>query len=142
MEGLKTITILFKARDAFDKAIQRDVVRHGLNVTEYGILEALYHKGPMTIKLLLEKVLITNSSMSYVVEQLIKKEIVSKSQSDSDRRCFQLELTSKGKVLMTKAFKEHKQHMRNIVEVLSKAEEDELKRLLKKVGKAANDYGL
>ena len=142
MKDLKTITILFRATDSFSKAIQRDVKRYGLNVTEFGILEALYHKGKMSIKELLEKVLITNSSMSYVIEQLIRKDYLRKSKSQTDGRSFQLDLTTKGSNLMEGAFLEHKKHMRNIVEVLTTKEEEELKRLLKKVGKSANDYGL
>lgn len=142
MKDLKTITILFKATDSFSKAIQRDVKRYGLNVTEFGLMEALFHKGKMSIKELLEKVLITNSSMTYVIDQLIKKEYIYKSQSKLDRRSFQLDLTAKGESLMGDAFKTHKMHMRNIVNVLTPKEEEELKRILKKVGKSANEYGL
>ncbi|MGE4572625.1 MAG: MarR family winged helix-turn-helix transcriptional regulator [Candidatus Izemoplasmatales bacterium] len=142
MEDLKTITTLFRATDSFSKAIQRDVKQYGLNVTEFGIMEALYHKGKMNIKSLLEKVLITNSTMSYVIDQLIQKEYIIKTQSSLDRRSFELDLTQSGQSLMKNIFVKHKKHMRSIIEVLSKEEEEQLRIMLKKIGKRANDYGL
>jgi len=142
MKDLKTITTLFRATDAFSKAIQRDVKAYGLNVTEFGIMEALFHKGRMNIKSLLEKVLITNSSMSYVIEQLIQKQYVIKQQAFEDKRSYEIELTEAGKLLMEKAFVKHRKHMRSIIEVLTQEEEESLRLMLKKIGKRANEYGI
>lgn len=140
MKDLKTIVALFRATDSFSKAIQKDVKHYGLNVTEFGILEALYHKGKMSIKSLLEKVLITNSSMSYVIEQLIKKAYIKKTKSQTDGRSFLLDLTENGKALMEDAFDQHKDNMHSIIEVLTPEEEDVLRELLKKIGKRANEF--
>jgi MarR family 2-MHQ and catechol resistance regulon transcriptional repressor len=140
MKDLKTIVSLFRATDSFSKAIQKDVKRYGLNVTEFGILEALYHKGKMSIKLLLEKVLITNSTMSYVIDQLIKKSYIIKVKSDVDGRSYLIDLTDDGRLLMKKAFKQHKKNMRSIIDVLSHEDEMKLKDLLKTIGKRANDF--
>jgi len=140
MNDLKAITILFRATDALGKAIQRDVKSFGLNVTEFGILEALYHLGKMPIKALLEKVLITNSSMSYVISQLITKEYIYKTQSPTDRRSYVLALTDKGQDLMNDIFQKHKENMREIISVLSPEEEEKFKDMLKKVGKRASEY--
>lgn len=142
MKDLKTIISLFRATDAFSKAIQRDVKAYGLNVTEFGIMEALYHKKQMSIKELLEKVLITNSTMSYVIEQLIKKDFIKKQQSQTDRRSYLLTLSNHGYTLMDSAFKLHKKHMRSILDVLSEEEEQALRAMLKKIGKRANAYDL
>lgn len=140
MKDLKTIVSLFRATDSFSKAIQKDVKRYGLNVTEFGILEALYHKGKMSIKLLLEKVLITNSTMSYVIDQLIKKSYIIKVKSDVDGRSYLIDLTDDGRLLMKKAFKQHKKNMRSIIDVLSHEDEMKLRDLLKTIGKRANEF--
>jgi len=140
MNDLKTIITLFRATDAFSKAIQKDVKGYGLNVTEFGIMEALYHKKKMSIKALLEKVLITNSTMSYVIEQLLKKDYVQKQQSEADRRSYVLELSKKGYHLMDSAFNLHQKHMRSIIDVLSDEEEKQLRDMLKRIGKRANEY--
>ena len=140
MNDLKAITILFRATDALGKAIQRDVKSFGLNVTEFGILEALYHLGEMPIKALLEKVLITNSTMSYVITQLMNKTYIYKTQSPTDRRSFLLALTDKGQDLMDEIFQKHKRNMREIISVLTEEEEEQFKNMLKKVGKRASEY--
>jgi MarR family 2-MHQ and catechol resistance regulon transcriptional repressor len=96
----------------------------------------------MNIKSLLEKVLITNSTMSYVIDQLIKKSLVMKEQSKKDRRSYELVLTKEGQLLMENAFVLHKKHMRNIIDVLSEEEEKNLREMLKRIGKKANEYVL
>lgn len=140
MKDLKTIVALFRATDSFSKAIQKDVKQYGLNVTEFGVLEALYHKGKMTIKSLLEKVLITNSTMSYVIDQLIKKSYIKKTKSNLDGRSYFLELTKDGQALMDSAFNQHRDNMHSIIEVLTPEEEELLREWLKKIGKRANAF--
>ena len=140
MKDLKTIVTLFRATDSFSKAIQNDVKQYGLNVTEFGVLEALYHKGKMSIKELLEKVLITNSSMSYVVDQLTKKAYIQKTRSNIDGRSYECSLTDQGNNLMGKAYKEHKKNLRKIIDVLSSEEEQKLRELLKRIGKKASEF--
>lgn len=140
MKDLKTIVTLFRATDSFSKAIQKDVKNYGLNVTEFGVIEALYHRGKMSIKSLLEKVLITNSSMSYVVEQLIKKQYIKKERSAEDGRSYLLSLTDEGHDLMERAFKQHKKNMRTIIDCLSPKEEEQLREYLKRIGKKACEY--
>ncbi|MGM0495420.1 MAG: MarR family winged helix-turn-helix transcriptional regulator [Bacillota bacterium] len=140
MNNLKTLTIIFRTKDSVEKAIQKDVKNYGLNVTEFGVLEALYHLGDLPIKKIMEKVLITNSSLTYVIEQLEKKNYLQKRKSDQDRRSFILCLTKKGKSLMKKAYEKHEKNMRKILDDLSKEEEKTLQELLKKIGKKASKY--
>jgi len=140
MKDLKTIVTLFRATDSFSKAIQKDVKGYGLNVTEFGILEALYHKGEMNIKSLLEKVLITNSTMSYVIDQLEKKGYVTKMKSEVDKRSYVIQLTKEGMTLMKNVFLQHKQNMRKILDVLLPEEEAVLREALKKIGKRAEMF--
>ncbi|MFO7968575.1 MAG: MarR family transcriptional regulator [Candidatus Izemoplasmatales bacterium] len=140
MNNLKTLTIIFRTKDSVEKAIQKDVKNYGLNVTEFGVLEALYHLGDLPIKKIMEKVLITNSSLTYVIEQLEKKNYLQKRKSDQDRRSFILCLTKKGKSLMKKAYEKHEKNMRKILDDLSEEEEKTLQELLKKIGKKASKY--
>jgi len=70
---LKTLTILLRATNFIQEKIKEDVSKYALNLSEFGALEVLYHKGPLPVQAICEKVLIANSSMSYVIENLIKK---------------------------------------------------------------------
>ena len=96
---LKTLTILLRATNFIQDKIKEDVVQYGLNLSEFGALEVLYHKGPLPVQSICEKVLIANSSMSYVIENLIKKELIEKVKDQNDRRIHIVHLTEKGKKL-------------------------------------------
>jgi DNA-binding MarR family transcriptional regulator len=71
------------------------------------------------------------------VERLVKKGLVSRKDHPHDRRVRQVELTAKGRALITRGFREHAAAMEAVVGVLSKKERLTLLRLLKKQGKHA-----
>ena len=135
MDDLKTLTILFRTRDTLKEIIKEDVKGYGLNVTEFGTMEALYHKGPLSISQILKKVLIANSSMSYVLETLETKEYVQRKKNPKDKRSFVIELTEKGKTTFECMYDHHKKTIRARLDALSEDEEKTLQSLLKKIGK-------
>jgi MarR family transcriptional regulator, 2-MHQ and catechol-resistance regulon repressor len=132
---LKTLTILLRATNFIQEKIKEDVSKYELNLSEFGALEVLYHKGPLPVQAICEKVLIANSSMSYVIENLIKKGYIEKVKEPSDRRVHIIHLTEKGHVLFDEIYPKHLAHMRSVIDVLDESEEKELQRLLKKLGK-------
>jgi MarR family 2-MHQ and catechol resistance regulon transcriptional repressor len=134
-KDLKTLTILFRATNFIQETIKDDVSKHGLNLSEFGALEVLYHKGPLPVQSICEKVLIANSSMSYVIENLIKKELIEKVKDEKDRRIHIVHLTEKGRQLFDDVYPKHLDHMRSVIDVLDESEEKVLQTLLKKLGK-------
>ncbi|MDO9592985.1 MAG: MarR family transcriptional regulator [Erysipelotrichaceae bacterium] len=132
---LKTLTILLRATNFIQEKIKEDVFRYDLNLSEFGALEVLYHKGPLPVQAICEKVLIASSSMSYVIENLIKKELIEKIKDPSDRRIHIVHLTDKGVRLFDDIYPKHLAHMRSVIDVLDASEEYELQKLLKKLGK-------
>jgi len=137
MNNLKTITVLFRAYNSLEKMIRDDVFQYGLNVSEFSVLEALYHKEKLSVKGVIDKVLVPNSSMSYVIENLVKKNYISKNKSDIDKRSFYLQLTDVGKSIMDRIFPIHKKNMRSILDVLDEKEEEVLQKALIKIGKTS-----
>jgi MarR family 2-MHQ and catechol resistance regulon transcriptional repressor len=132
---LKTLTILLRATNFIQDKIKEDVAQYGLNLSEFGALEVLYHKGPLPVQSICEKVLIANSSMSYVIENLIKKDLIEKTKNENDRRIHIVHLTEKGKQLFDEVYPKHLSHMRSVIDVLDASDEYELQKLLKKLGK-------
>ena len=132
---LKTITILFRATDYIRSYIQKDVQRYGLNATEFGVLEVLYHKGPQPVHLIKSKVLIANSSLSYVIDTLIQKGLIQKEKDPQDRRNHICELTDQGKALFDESYPRHVVQLRSVLNILTPDEERQLQFLLKKLGK-------
>ena len=137
MNELKTITVLFRAYNSLEKAVRDDIAKYGLNTSEFGVLEALYHKEKLSVKGVIDKVLTPNSSMSYVIENLVTKGYIIKKQSEKDKRSFVLELTQAGRELMAVIFPLHKQNIRDILNVLDREEEIALQKALVKIGKSS-----
>ena len=135
IQDLKTLTILLRAANAVEHRIKDDVSMYGLGLSDFGALEVLYHKGPLPVQAICEKVLIANSSMSYVIDNLIKRQLIKKVKNPDDRRIHIVELTEEGRQLMDDIYPRHQDHMRSMIDVLDESEETELQRLLKKLGK-------
>src|SRR5690606_40391428 len=67
--------------------------QYGLNLTEFGVLELLYHKGPQPIQVIGKKVLLASSSITYVIDKLEEKELIVRESCPRDRRVIHVRLT-------------------------------------------------
>ena len=112
--------------------------RTGLGESDFAVLEALLHKGPLPVNTIGPKVWLTPGSISVAVDRLEKKAFVKRKNTD-DRRVRLVELTPKGRALITRIFRKHVIAMEEAAAVLSKEERLTLLQLLKKLGKGAKD---
>jgi MarR family 2-MHQ and catechol resistance regulon transcriptional repressor len=132
---LKSLTILFRAQATLERLIQEDARKHHLSATEFGVLEALYHLGPQPVQSLTGKILIAASSMTYVLTQLKEKGWIVQTPSEADKRVKEVALTKEGNNRMDEIYPKHEQALRDRFDRLTESEEQELQRLLKKIGK-------
>jgi MarR family 2-MHQ and catechol resistance regulon transcriptional repressor len=126
-----------KAFRALFTHAQESIERTQLGDSDFRVLEALLHKGPLPVNTIGPKVWLTPGSISVAVDRLARKGLVSRKDQAGDRRVRQVELTDKGRALITRGFREHAAAMENAVSALSKKERMTLLRLLKKLGKHA-----
>ena len=108
----------------------------GLGDSEFRVLEVLLHRGSLPVNTIGPKVWLTPGSISVAVDRLEKKALVKRRNTD-DRRVRLVELTAKGRALITKTFREHAAAMEEAAVILSKDERLMLLQLLKKLGKGA-----
>jgi len=108
----------------------------GLGDSEFRVLEVLLHRGSLPVNTIGPKVWLTPGSISVAVDRLEKKALVKRRNTD-DRRVRLVELTAKGRALITKTFREHAAAMEEAAVILSKDERLILLQLLKKLGKGA-----
>lgn len=127
--------ILWKTAKAVETVDRASIRQTGLNLTDFMILEALLHKGPMPVNTIAGNVLLTSGSMTTAIKRLTEKGCVERRQDETDRRCFQVHLTPEGRELIQEAYARHEQNLERMVAVLSEAEREELVRLLKKLGR-------
>ncbi len=135
---LKAFTVLYRATSATQDVMKKDVQYSDLNITEFAVLELLYHKGKQPIQIIGKKVLIASSSITYVVDKLEKKELVKRVSCPTDRRVTFVSLTDKGTNVMKSIFPQHAKTIAQIFDVLSKEELETLTQLLKRVGQNAS----
>ena len=131
---LKAFTVLHRATNASQEATRKQVLLSNLNLTEFAVMELLYHKGEQPIQMIGKKVLIASSSITYVVDKLEQKGIVTRKSCASDRRVTYAALTDLGKQQIEEIFPAHEQKIAQIFEVLSKEELETFTELLKRVG--------
>lgn len=109
-----------------------------LGDSEFRVLEVLLHQGTLPVNTIGPKVWLTPGSISVAVDRLEKKALVKRKNTD-DRRVRLVELTTKGRALITKTFREHATAMEEAAGILSKEERLMLLRLLKKLGKGREE---
>jgi MarR family transcriptional regulator, 2-MHQ and catechol-resistance regulon repressor len=135
--GVHVWLVFMKAFQALFPHAAESIKRTELGDSDFRVLEALLHKGPLPVNTVGPKVWLTPGSISVAVDRLVKKGLVSRKNRAEDRRVRQVELTAKGRALITRGFREHAAAMETAVSVLSKKERLTLLRLLKKLGKHA-----
>jgi MarR family 2-MHQ and catechol resistance regulon transcriptional repressor len=135
--GVHVWLVLMKAFQALFPFAEESIKRTGLGDSDFRILEVLLHKGPLPVNTIGIKVWLTPGSISVAVDRLVKKGLVTRKDHAGDRRVRTVELTLKGRALITRGFREHADAMEVAVSALSKAERITLLRLLKKLGKRA-----
>jgi MarR family transcriptional regulator, 2-MHQ and catechol-resistance regulon repressor len=110
------------------------IAESGLGLSDFAALEALLHKGPLTITEIQAKVLLASGSMTAAVDRLERKGLVMRRATSSDRREKILELTPEGKRVVNAAFRRHAEELEATMEILNGTEKRQLYGLLKKLG--------
>lgn len=136
--SLKSFVILMKAAKSIQEEIKQDVTNYGVNLSEFTVLEALYHKGQLTVQQICSKVLIASGSMTYVIDKLEKKGMLERKACPEDRRVVHVMLTEEGKAFMEKVFPQHQRLIEHIFGDVSEKEKEVLIDLLKRVGQRDN----
>ncbi len=134
---LKLWTVLAKAYDAVRAHAFAHIEQVGLTPGEFGVLDTLYHKGPMLLGELQHRVLVTSGGISYLTDRLERRGWVERREYAKDRRTKEVALTPEGEALMRRIFPEHTA----VIERALAGVDPEVKRaavsLLRAVGRAA-----
>src|SRR5437870_7892574 len=99
--GVHVWLVFMKAFHALLPHGARSIKRTKLGDSDFRVLEALLHKGPLPVNTIGPKVWLTPGSISVAVDRLVKKGLVSRKDHPDDRRVRQVELTPKGRALIT-----------------------------------------
>lgn len=124
---------LWKAAKSVETLARRSIDSTGLCLSDFGILEALLHQGPLPVNVLGRKVLLTSGSVTTAVQRLERAGLVRRSPSPSDRRTRLVHLTPESTEIIRKAFEAHSRDMEQAFSVLSPEERKSLANLLRRL---------
>lgn len=126
--------VMTRSHHALRLLAEQSVTNAGLCLTDFAALEALLHKGPLTISQVQDKVLLASGSMTAAIDRLERRGLVIRKHTSSDRRARIVELTPEGKRVATAYFEKHAKDLEDIMSVLSPKEKRNAYASIKKLG--------
>jgi MarR family 2-MHQ and catechol resistance regulon transcriptional repressor len=125
---------LMRATDSINNRLNRQLSDVGLTISQFGVLEALLHLGPLNQKALGEKLLKSGGNITLVIDNLEKSGWVERHQDPDDRRSMLIHLTEKGEKFISDYFPKHLDRIVSEFKVLSDKELEQLGNICKKLG--------
>ena len=134
VRALNALITLVRASEAVTAAIHRHLDEKRLTSSQFGVLEALLHLGPLCQGDLAGKLLRSGASTTSVVDGLEKRGFVVRQRTREDKRFVRVALTGKGRKLIQDVFPAHVAGVARAFRALTAGEQEELRRLCRKLG--------
>jgi MarR family transcriptional regulator, 2-MHQ and catechol-resistance regulon repressor len=136
-----TLLVMLKVLRAIRHFALHPILNEGLGESDFRVLEVLLHKGPLPVNVIGPKVDLNPGSVSVAVDRLYKKGLVSRVESESDRRVRTVSLTEKGRRVFVPIFRQHATLIKRAFQDVSPAEQRQMEAVLKKIGRRAEKLG-
>jgi MarR family transcriptional regulator, 2-MHQ and catechol-resistance regulon repressor len=105
-----------------------------LTLSQFAVLEALYHLGPLNLGDLARRILTSSGNLTLVIDNLEKRGLAKRRQQGNDKRFILAGITPAGRKLIAKIFPQHSRRIVEIMARLNSAEQEQLGRLCRKLG--------
>lgn len=125
---------LSRAADAVTARINHHLKAANLTISQFGVLEAIYHLGPLQPSQLATKILKSEGNLTLVITNLVKRDLVERQRRLDDRRCIEIHLTTAGRELIDSLFPRHVAIVEQEMNILTAAEQEQLAFLCRKLG--------
>lgn len=134
IRALDTYTKIVRATNTINSAVNLSLSSFGLTESQFNVLDALYHLGPLSQKELGTKLLKSGGNITMVIDNLEKRKYVERKRGKIDRRTFVIHLTADGKKTIKSVLPKQVKIITEEMSILTKTEQYELQRLCKKIG--------
>jgi MarR family 2-MHQ and catechol resistance regulon transcriptional repressor len=125
---------LQRAANTIQSLAMKHLDQHRLTPSQFAVLEALYHVGPLCLSELAQKILRTSGNLTMVVDNLEKSGYVKRVPSAEDRRYIRAEITDSGRKLIAAIFPHHAAQIADLMSRLTADEQETLRELCRKLG--------
>src|SRR5580693_4650532 len=129
--------VMMKAMQAITRYALANLEETGLGLSDFAVLEALLHKGPLPVNVIGPKVNLTAGAISVAIDRLEVRGLVARVEGKRDRRVRMVALTKEGEKMISPAYSRHAALLERIFEPLSEGQRLSLEGMLKAVGKNA-----
>ena len=140
ISALNTYIKLVRAVESLNRRLYSSLSRYALTESQFAVLEALYHLGPMNQRELSYKLLRSPGNVTMVIDNLEKRNFVKRERGELDRRLYIIHLTPQGKDLIKRVFPEHLSSIVKELSVLSEEEQCTLQKMCKEIGLQKTDH--
>jgi len=137
-DEIRAVNAYIKLQRAADSTTARathHLASAGLTFSQYGVLDLLYHFGPLRLGQIADKILKSDGNITTVVDNLERGGLVKRERSEKDRRAIFVSLTDVGYQVIKEVLPEHIQAIVETMSVLTAEELETLGLLCRKVGK-------
>jgi MarR family 2-MHQ and catechol resistance regulon transcriptional repressor len=134
VEALESCIKLIRSAEVINSKIYLELVEFDLTESQFGVLDALFHIGPLTQKEIGKKILKSEGNITMVIDNLEERNFVKRKRGEKDRRQYIVHLTKKGKKKIVEVLPNVVKVIKQYFEILDTNEQIELQRLCKIVG--------
>lgn len=117
-----------------DRKTSKIVSEKGLTFSQFAVLEALYHKGDMTVGMVRNHILSSMGTIPLIINNLVKMNYVVRKSDETDRRRCIISLTEEGRNLIQDVIPKNAQMIKEYLDILTEEEKNNLLHLMKKLG--------
>ncbi len=137
-DEVRAINAYIKLQRAADSTVAR-ATQHlssaGLTFSQYGVLDILFHFGPLPLGQIAEKILKSEGNMTTVVDNLERRKLVQRERNGRDRRVVTVSLAEEGHKLISEVLPRHIKAIVEEMSLLTPVEQEVLGRLCRRLGK-------
>lgn len=130
---LKAFIGLSRTSQGLHKRASSIFSKGGLTSSQFAVLEALYHKGDLTIQEIIDSILSSSGNMTVVVNNLEKDKMIERYVNPNDKRSCIITITAKGRQKVEEIFPIHLMDLEKSFEAITNEEKELLIKILKKI---------
>ncbi len=137
----KLVIVLGRAYRSLGGFLEGGLALQGISASDFGILEALLHKGPLAASVIAAKIAhVPNAAMRLAIGRLVRRGLIRRQASRTGSATEVFELTPEGRKRIIGIYEQHERDIQAVLGILSPREQNQLRESLKRIGLQSDRY--